>query len=194
MENKNTLTHQEGIYQQMLTLNASLLIPSNDPNVKTYAVGFENLKLRLVDFAEEIQKTFPSMSFENKVDQTAWDITYSRAVMKLSEAVFGFLPLSTDTTTKKEEEDIDDFCKRYLDKYIAEARKIINDFKAPSVLKAEKKKREEELNAKLKKAKAEREAKAAKKKLEDEAKKKLEIAVEENKEQEAAIISNSLTA
>lgn len=154
--NKQELIHKNGIYEQMFTL------PVDDVNGK-YKKGFLALITQMSAMASElIAMEMPRTDKYdgNPVDLEAYNAAYEKAVLKVSSAIFGFLPMQEGLTTRKEGESVDDYCGRYLLKYIGEAKKELDKFKAPSEKKAEaeKKKALSKAIADSKKKKAEAKA------------------------------------
>lgn len=155
--NKQELIHKNGIYEQMFTL------PVDDVNGK-YKKGFLALITQMSAMASElIAMEMPRTDKYdgNPVDLESYNAAYEKAVLKVSSAIFGFLPMQEGLTTRKEGESVDDYCGRYLLKYIDEAKKELDKFKAPSEKKAEAEKKKADLSkaiAESKKKKAEAKA------------------------------------
>lgn len=169
------LIHQQGIYEQMFTL------PDGDIMEK-YKTGFLGLVSRLSAMASElIAIEMPNEAEKyagDPVDYEAYGIAYSKAVLKVSQAVFGYLPMTPDLTTRKEGETVDEYCGRYLLRYLGEAKKELKKFEAPSEKKkktaANSSKLHAEIEAAKKKAADEKAKKEAEKKAAAEGREKIE--------------------
>ena len=175
MADNKKFIHQQGIYEQMFTL------PDGDIMGK-YKTGFLGLVSRLSAMASElIAIEMPNEAEKyagDPVDYEAYGIAYSKAVLKVSQAVFGYLPMTPDLTTRKEGETVDEYCGRYLLQYIDEAKTELKKFEAPSEKKkkaaANSSKLHAEIEAAKKKAVDEKAKKEAEKKAAAEGREKIE--------------------
>ena len=175
MADNINLIHQQGIYEQMFTL-------PGDEILGKYKAGFLGLISKLSAMASElIAIEMPNEAEKyagDPVDYEAYGIAYSKAVLRVSQAVFGYLPMTPDLTTRKEGETVDEYCGRYLLKYIDEAKTELKKFEAPSEKKKKAAAKSSKFNAEVeaikKKAADEKDKKEAEKKAAAEGREKIE--------------------
>lgn len=152
--------HKIVIYQQMLTL------PESDLEGK-YKAGIEKLISELKEMISKDLKEIPHKAYTEEEDKSAFNKLYKMAALKLSQGVFGIL----DLNKKPEDVTNDDFAGKKYESILAETTKLFAEWKSPSEIvlelkkKEEEKKQKKELAEKAKAVVAEKEAavKAAKK-------------------------------